>query len=266
MTGSGGCWLVNKYFIDLEKSPKRFQDNPDYVTEINNAIEKVSSIPGISSLLKKVFNLCVEANKIESNLGSHPGEQYIQLETALFELKAIYFLINKSEYFNYCYEPAGINPTGKRVDISFNDEHNSYLLEFKTTNPETKEYPIPKERFSANTFHANPMYYNWVSSARSHLLEFLCDTEAKLNNYNDKNLGVLCVYHNFYIEEHDLEFLWHYYVNKAPHQGDALGGMMKYEAEKKGMKFLGTIDELWGLKFYPQYSFTLESEYKLVRQ
>ena len=130
-------------------------------------------------------------------------------------------------------------------------------VEFKTTNPRTKEDRIPVERFSADTPQANQMYYTWISSARSHLLEFLIDTEKKFLNYSVDHVSVLCVYKNFYAEEHELEFLWHFYVAGVPHSGDAFGAMMEYELRKKGFQFSRSIDQLWALSF-PQYGFDLD--------
>ena len=92
----------------------------------------------------------------------------------------------------------------------------------------------------------------------------ICNTEEKLRNYSTSAITVLCVYKNFYIEEHDLEFLWHFYKKGQPHPGDALGGMMKYEAARKGMRFDGLIKELWALTF-PQYGFELDEDKGFLR-
>ena len=79
----------------------------------------------------------------------------------------------------------------------------------------------------------------------------------KLLNYSGDKVGILCVYRNFYVEENELELLWHFYVTGEPDSGDAFGEMMEYELKRKGMEFSGSIDELWALAF-PQYEFELE--------
>ena len=55
------------------------------------------------------------------------------------------------------------------------------------------------------------------------------------------------------------EYLWHFYTSGEFHPGDALGGMMQYEADRKGIQFVGLIEELWAFKF-PQYGFVLEED------
>lgn len=230
-----------------------------YAQSTNEAMRKTMHLYGIRKLHSRIQDLHERIHQIKSADGPHPGSLYVELDTLLFELKAIAFFTGDTVRHDLEYEPAGNDRKGKSVDLGFVEGGMQYLVELKATNPQTKESRIPVEHFSANTLHANPMYYNWISSSRSHLLEFLIDTEKKLSNYSEKHIGVLCVYKNFYIEEDELEALWHFYVTGTPHPGDAFGDMMQHELQRKGIEFSGTIDELWALTF-PQYGFDLQQD------
>lgn len=227
-----------------------------YAQSTNEAILRTNHVRGIQKLYDRIKNLHERIYRIKDAGNPHPGGLYVELDTLLFELKAIAFFSGETSLHDFEYEPVGNDRKGKSVDLRFFEGGMQYLVELKATNPHTKESRIPVEHFSADTLHANPMYYNWISSSRSHLLEFLFDTEKKLSNYSDKHIGVLCVYKNFYIEEDELEALWHFYVTGTPHPGDAFGDMMQHELQRKGIEFGGSIDKLWALSF-PQYGFDL---------
>ena len=231
----------------------------EYVQSTNTVMGQTSSIPRIGRLHSRIKKLYDLIYGIEFSGGEHPRALYVELDTLLFELKALSYLLSRNSRYDLEYEPIGDDRDGKTVDVKFLEDAMQYLVEFKATNPKTRETRIPVEHFSADAFHSNEMYYNWISSARSHLLEFLIDAENRLANYPGKFTGVLCVYKNFYVEEDELESLWHFYVTGTPHAGDAFGAMMEHELEKKGMRFSGSINELWALPF-PQYGFELDDD------
>lgn len=231
----------------------------EYVQGANSAMRQTRSIPRIGQLHGRIKEPYDRIHRDESSGGPYPGTLYVELDTFLFELKAISYLSSDASRHGFEYEPIGDDREGKTVDVQLVKDTTRYLVELKTTNPQARKTRIPVERFSADTLHANEMCYNWISSARSHLLEFLIDTESKLANYSGKRIGVLCAYKNFYVEEDELESLWHFYVTGVPHPGDTFGGMMQHEPQKKGIQFRGTIDELWALSF-PQYGFELEAD------
>lgn len=243
------------FCINLSRKPQMFPDC--YINEINNAFIRTRDIVGIDKLHHRIDDLYKRIYDCEVNKQIHPGALYVELDTLLFELKAIGFLISENPKNNLVYEPNGNYRNGKTIDFTFAEESKQFMIEFKATNPKTKELRIPKEHFSADTLEANPMYYNWISSVRSHLIDFLVDTEDKNSNYSGEYISVLCVYGNFYIEGDEVRYLWHYYITGEPFEGDAFGEMMKHEVKKKSIKFDGTIDELWVLSF-PQYGFELE--------
>lgn len=248
---------MGKSILNEMKCPRMFPQ--EYVQSTNTAIRQTSSIRRTCRLHNRIKELHDRIYEVESSGGPHPGTLYVELDTLLFELKAISYLLSRESRHGFEYEPIGDDRDGKTVDLRFFENAAQYLVEFKATNPKTRETRIPVEHFSSDTLHANPMYYNWISSVRSHLLEFLIDTDNKLANYSGKRVGVLCVYANFYVEDYELESLWHFYVTGTPQSGDAFGAMMKHELDKKCMLFSGSIDELWALSF-PQYGFELEDD------
>lgn len=248
---------MSETILDELKCPRMFPQ--EYVQSTNNAIRQTSSITRIGPLYSRIKVLHDRIYGVESSGSKHPGNLYVELDTLLFELKALLYLLNRNSRHDFVYEPVGENREGKTVDVKFLEDAVQYLMEFKATNPKTKKTQIPVEHFSSDTLHTNGMYCSWISSARSHLLEFMIDAEDKLANYPGHFTGVLCVYKNFYVEEDELESLWHFYVTGAPHPGDAFGAMMQHELNQKGMRFNGAIDELWALSF-PQYGFELEDD------
>jgi len=245
------------FVLDEQKRPSMFPQ--DYIHATNTAILRTMSIPRIGELHRRIKNLHGQVFTIENAGKPHPGKLYVELDTLLFELKAISYLLSEYSSDSLEYEPSGDNPQGKRVDLRLGTDSESQLVEFKTTNPQVKEGRVPVEHFSANTLQADPMCYNWLSGARSHLLEYLVDAENKSLNYSGSQGAILCVYKNFYIEEDELEALWQFYLTGVPRADDAFGGMMQYEMNRKGLHFSNSITELWALSF-PQYGFELHAE------
>ena len=246
---------MSDILLDERCYPSMFPQ--EYVRSVNTAIRETGGILRIGQLHNRIRELNNRICDAENSGNEHPGTLYVELDTLLFELKAISHILQRTSWSVVEYEPIGNERNGKTIDLKIVDDSSCNLIEFKVTNPRTRETRVPVEHFSADTLHANGMYYNWISSARGHLLEFLIATENKLANYSGNRNGVLCVYKNFYVEEDELESLWHFYVTGKPHPGDAFGGMMEHELQKKGLEFKGYIDELWALEF-PQYGFEIE--------
>ena len=85
----------------------------------------------------------------------HRESEYVQLDGALFELKEIRYL--RTTGMDYlAYEPVGIDQSGSRMDLGFFDKGQSRLLEFKTTNPQSKEPRVPVEKHRYSPFPRLP--------------------------------------------------------------------------------------------------------------
>lgn len=236
---------------------------PGYHSAILRALEETALVPGITPLNTKIQRLLAAVADSERS-GEHPGSAYVELDGALFEFRTIRLLNRRSSIHSLRYEPEGVEISGKRIDLSFEANGLMHALELKSTNPQSVQRRIPHEKFSANTLFTNELYYGWLSSARSHLVEFLYDTEQKLANYRPFDRTILAIYENFFVEEDELFSLWWYYRNQTPFAGDALGRMMAYEAKQKNFRFNLTIDELWGLPF-SQFGFDFRNGERLTR-
>ena len=245
--------------VIIKQKPKKFPE--EYIKEINNALSNTITINGVGSLHKKILYFIDTIFQKESIDSSIPGSDYIQLDTLLYELKTIYYMADNDSFSNLIYEPLGIDSEGKKIDLFCEYLSVPYLIELKSTHPKTIAPRVPTEKFTADTLQANPLYYGWISSARSHFLEFLVNTEKKLENYSAEIKNALCIYKNFHVEEDELQYLWFFYKNGVPHEADAFGGMMQYEVERKKIFFSKAIDELWAIGF-PQFGF--EKEYFIL--
>lgn len=230
---------------------------PKYNSEIAAALVRAADVPGVSALRERIADLFTSISEIEKG-PNHPGQQYVQLDGLLFELKCINYLLNDSLISELKYEPPGIDSFGKTIDLTFKRDGVFNAMECKVTNPQAVERQIPYDRFSNDLLIANPLYYNFISSARSHILEFLADTEAKLSNYSGLQNTTICLYKNFYIEDLELEHIWHYYKVGKPHPADTFSEMMEYEISRKGFVFHNSIRRLLALPF-EQFGFGFKS-------
>jgi len=246
---------------ESQPRPRMFPN--EYLDQISDAIQLSSSVAGSSSLIAKISSLL--ARIVSEETGSvHPGQLYVELDGLLFELKCISHLIRQQSSEAITYEPPGIDPSGKLIDLTYSTNDGLNGMECKATNPRTNDRPIPYELFANELLITNQLYYSWISSARSHLLEFLVDTEAKLTNYPKFNRSILCIYKNFYIEDFELEHIWHFYKKGVPAPNDTFSKMMLFEVSRKGFAFQGSINGLLAIPF-EQYGFGLREDDEIIK-
>lgn len=227
-----------------------------YWSQIQGFEENVRSVEGAIKLITRIEDLVDHIYHIEHPTRPPVIDQYTELETLLFEYKTIAWLSTRKWVDQLQYEPSGIDPEGKRIDIKFKHTHNGedYFVELKSSHPRGVASRVPREHFSADTLIVNSLAYSWMSSFRGHLLDYLYETEKKAENYAVPFRLVLCIDGNFYADDDEIQKAWSFYKDGSYRPDDAFGSMMEHHCDVNQINFSRRIDMLWSLPF-DQHSF-----------
>jgi hypothetical protein len=226
--------------------PENFRLPKDFIKEINLVFNKLHSVRNISRWLKKFNSL---SRAIEKGNG-----KYRDIENHIFELKVINYIQKLNPNARITYEPPGKDQKGKNCDLLV-EANQSYLVELKSFNPDTKSTPIPYQHITeGNELIMDGYSYHDRQSVQGHLIDVTYDTEDKIENYKDGYITILGVYIGFYLHIESLrDFITIYRTGKYRYD-DGFGKMTVFNLKEK---FKGTIKEFWGFPF-EQVGFSLE--------
>ena len=226
--------------------PENFRLPMDFVEEIDLVFNKLQSVHNISRWLKKFDSL---SRAIESGNG-----KYRDIENHIFELKVINHIQKLNPDANITYEPPGRDRQGKNCDLLV-EANQSYLVELKSFNPDTKATPIPYQHITeGNELIMDGYSYHNRQSVQGHLIDVTYDTEDKIENYQDGHITIFGVYIGFYLHIESLRDFITIYRTGKPRYDNGFGKMTVFNIRDE---FKGTIEEFWGFPF-EQVSFSLE--------
>ncbi len=224
----------------------------DFVEEIDLIFNKLQSVHNISRWQKKFDSL---SRAIESG-----NVKYRDIENHIFELKVINHIQKLNPDARITYEPPGIDKKGKNCDLLV-EANQSYLVELKSFNPDTKSTPIPYQHITeGNELIMNGHSYHDRQSVQGHLIDVTYDTENKIENYKNGYITVLGVYIGSYLDTESFRDFITIYRTGQHRYDDGFGKMTLFNLKEK---FKGTIKEFWGFPF-EQVGFYLEQNKKVL--
>lgn len=221
----------------------------DFLEEVRSSYEESADVANINSWLRRFDQLTLAV--------AEGGGTYRQVEDHIFELKVIRYLRLSRPGCRVCYEPLGLDPDGRNVDLEFFFRGDRFLIEAKCFHPTDQETEIPDEYISPNnTLIMDSRTYHAFQATRGHLMDATFKTESKLANYDQPYTSVLAVPDGFHLNIEDLRDFVAIYRYGRPRLDDPLGAMTMHNLPQP---FAGTINQFWALPF-PQESFNFRGD------
>lgn len=230
---------------NLLRDATEFPDN--YIVEVAQHRSLLKGIDGARAWTSRLLRI----------LRGSSGQLHRDVEAHLFELKVMCWIARNRAESDMRYEPEGIDPQGKRVDLLVGGKQ-SWLLELKTFRPDDYSGTIPLDHVPRrNILLMSGDEYHRFQAVRGHLIDEVLDFESKASNYARGPrlaFGVLC---DFYLPlEKYRDFVAFYMTGRgAPH--DALGIMAAHKMTSQHAFFSRTISAFWAFRF-PKLSFEAE--------